>query len=226
MNELVWRNFSGIYLFICLADIVSITFFEHYSFLEFIFKPLIMLPIIGVAYKQLKTHFLYKTILFAFVFSWLGDVFLLGQAYSEWFFVAGLGSFLISHLLYSRYFLLSVNMKFNSQLSIKIIQLIIVFLIIGFYSLMYEGLADLKIPVLFYVVAIGLMGILAVNRNQLVNNKPFWFTTMGAFTFIVSDSIIGYSKFIGSIPFAHTFIMSLYCTAQYLIFKGICIVRK
>ena len=85
---------------------------------------------------------------------------------------------------------------------------------------MYPGLAELKIPVLFYVSTIGLMGILAVNRYQFVNSKSFYFTLIGAFAFILSDSLIGYSKFVCDIPYSHVLIMTFYCIAQYLILRG------
>ena len=169
-----------------------------------------MLSIIGFTYKYLKDFLFYKTILFAFVFSWLGDVFLLGQSSNDLFFVAGLVSFLISHLLYAAYFYKSVDKTWNKNPNVLLSQFLMILLVIGFYSLMYSGLGDLSIPVLFYVSAIGVMGILAVNRYNRVTNTSF----------ILSDCIIGYNKFVDPLPFAHTLIMLFYCLAQYLILKG------
>ena len=220
MKSSNWRNFTAIYIAICLADIIAIQYGQHYSYLELLCKPLIMLSIIGFTYKYLKEKFFYRIILFAFIFSWLGDVFLLGQSNHELFFVAGLASFLIAHLLYAVYFYKSTNNKWSRNKSIWATQIFLVLLVVMFYGLMYPGLGDLSIPVLFYVSAIGFMGILAVNRYKQVNSLSFWFVLFGAFAFILSDSIIGFTKFVNPIPFAHTLIMLFYCLAQYLILKG------
>jgi len=80
-------------------------------------------------------------------------------------------------------------------------------LVIAFYSLMYPGLGVLGIPVLFYVSAIGLMGVLAVNRYYICTNSSFWFILIGALSFILSDCIIGYTKFVDPLPFAHTHLL-------------------
>jgi len=220
MKSSHWRNFTAIYIAICLADIIAIQYGEQYSYMELLCKPLIMISIIGFTYKYLKEKPFYRIILFAFIFSWLGDVFLLGQSNHVLFFVAGLASFLISHLLYAAYFYKSVNKKWNQIKSILATQIFLVLLVVLFYGFMYPGLGELSFPVLFYVSAIGFMGILAVNRYKQVNSLSFWFVLLGAFSFILSDSLIGFNKFVNPIPFAHTLIMLFYCLAQYLILKG------
>ena len=188
--------------------------------MELLCKPLIMLSIIGFTYKYLREKTYYRIILFAFIFSWLGDVFLLGQSNHELFFVAGLASFLVAHILYAYYFYKSINKKWNQNKSIRVTQIFLLFLVVLFYMIMFPGLGELSLPVLFYVSAIGYMGILAVNRYKLVNSHSFWLVLLGAFSFILSDSLIGFTKFVNPIPFAHTLIMLFYCLAQYLILKG------
>ena len=220
MIALEFKNFSRLYLLICIVDIVVIQLSVQYNFLEFICKPLIMFSIIGFTRMYLKEFPFYKLILIAFIFSWFGDIFLLGQQYHTLFFVAGLASFLISHLMYAAYFYKSVNKTWNKNPKVLVSQFLMILLVIGFYRLMYPGLGDLSIPVLFYVSAIGLMGILAVNRYNKAINTSFWFVLMGALSFILSDCIIGYSKFVDPVPFASTLIMTFYCIAQYLILRG------
>ncbi|MDA0732553.1 MAG: lysoplasmalogenase [Bacteroidetes bacterium] len=220
MRALKFKNFSRLYLLICIVDIVVIQLSIQYSFLELICKPLIMLSIICFTRMYLKESPFYKLILIAFIFSWAGDIFLLGQLYHTLFFVAGLASFLISHILYASYFYKSSLNSLNTNKWVKGIQLLLFLYAIGFYSLMYPGLAELKTPVLFYVFTIGLMGILAVNRYKFVNSKSFNFTLIGAFSFILSDSLIGYSKFVGNIPYDRVLITIFYCLAQYLILRG------
>jgi uncharacterized membrane protein YhhN len=221
MDTKTWNKFSAAYFLICLLDILAIQM-SQYAYLELVFKPLIMLSIIGFTYLYLKSFNYYKWILFAFVFSWLGDVFLLGQSKHDLFFVAGLASFLIAHLLYAAYFMKSVNYIWNKSRVIRVLQFLLVLFVIAYYCLMYRGLLNLALPVLFYVSTIGAMAILALNRFSICSNNAFWFTFIGAMLFVLSDSIIGYNKFVEAIPYAHLYIMLLYCAAQYLILRGFC----
>lgn len=214
-----WKKFTGIYILICLLNIVVFNIAE-YAYLELLFKPLIMISILMYSFKNLRSYTFYNWVFTAFVFSWLGDVFLLGQGINDLFFVAGLASFLISHILYALYFYKSANHTWSKKPSILGLQFTICVLVAAFYSLMYPGLGDLSIPVLCYVSAIGFMGMLALNRFNKVNAKSFWFVLAGALFFILSDSIIGYNKFVNPLPFAHVYIMTFYCIAQYLILKG------
>ena len=126
MDTKTWNKFSAAYFLICLLDILAIQM-SQYAYLELVFKPLIMLSIIGFTYLYLKSFNFYKWILFAFVFSWLGDVFLLGQSKHDLFIIVGLASFLITHLLYSAYFMKSVNYIWNKSRVIRVLQFLLVF---------------------------------------------------------------------------------------------------
>ncbi len=214
-----WTKFTILYSLICIAHL-SIIQSVDCGDLNVYTKPLIMLSAIGFTRFYLKAYNYYKLIILAFVFSLFGDVFLLGQGLTDLFFIAGLVSFLITHILYASYFYKSANKSWNKNPIVLVSHFMMILLVIGFYSLMYPGLGDLSIPVLIYVLTIAAMGILAVNRFQLVNNKSFWFITLGAVAFIVSDSIIGYNKFVAPITNASFYIMLFYCLAQYLILKG------
>jgi hypothetical protein len=48
---------------------------------------------------------------------------------------------------------------------------------------------------------------------------------IGAFAFILSDSLIAYNKFIDEIPFANSLTMLFYCIAQYMILRGFIALR-
>jgi uncharacterized membrane protein YhhN len=70
------------------------------------------------------------------------------------------------------------------------------------------------------------MGVTALGRYARVNMDAFSYTVIGAFVFILSDSIIGYNKFVHEIPFADSLIMIFYCTAQYMILKGFVVLES
>jgi len=214
-----WTKFTILYSLICIAHL-SIIQSVDCGDLNVYTKPLIMLSAIGFTRFYLKAYNYYKLIILAFVFSLFGDVFLLWQSISDIFFVAGLASFLIAHLLYAFYFYKSSAKTWTKNRTLIIIQFLMFLLVIGYYSLMYPGLGDLSIPVLFYVSTIGAMGILALNRYLQVSSKSFWYIFIGALSFILSDSIIGFNKFVDPITNASFYIMLFYCLAQYLILKG------
>ena len=214
-----WNKFTLVYTFICIIHLLVIQSVD-YAYLNVFTKPLIMLSIIVLTIQFLKQYKHYKLILLSFVASLFGDVFLLWQARSDLFFLAGLASFLIAHLLYANYFYKSSNKTWNKNPKALVSQFLMILLVIGFYSLIYPGLVDLSIPVLFYVSTIGVMGILALNRYSHCNNASFWYILIGALSFIVSDSLIGFNKFVEPIANASVYIMLFYCLAQYLILKG------
>lgn len=220
LGSKVWRWFSWVYFIICSADILALNIsIESYD-LHMIFKPLIMPTIIYFLIRFLSRRKFYKLILIAFVFSWLGDILLLGQSIGELFFVGGLSAFLIAHILYIFYFKKSSSIKSVKHQGIYFLQIATVFIAVSFYLLMFTSLGELWVPVLIYVAAIGLMGVTALERYGRVNMDAFSYTVIGAFVFILSDSIIGYDKFVASIPFAQSLIMTFYCYAQFMILKG------
>lgn len=216
----VWKLFTCIFFVVSLADIIAMNIdVEIYDF-HMIFKPLIMPSAIYFLIRYLSHLKFYKTMLLAFLFAWLGDILLLGQEIDELFFIGGLAAFLFSHIAYIYYFKKSAYRKLRSYKGIAVLQFLMVLIALSFYLLMYSNLGEIWLPVLFYVTAIGLMGVTALGRYARVNMDAFSYTVIGAFVFILSDSIIGYNKFVNPIPFADSMIMIFYCTAQYMILKG------
>lgn len=215
-----WSVFTWVYFLISLADIVAMNVhIELYDF-HMIFKPLIMPCAIYFLIRYLSHFKFYKTILVAFLFAWLGDILLLGQEIDELFFVGGLAAFLLAHLAYIIYFKKSSYGNMVKNQGVTLLQIGTVFIASSFYFLMYANLGELWVPVLLYVATIGLMGVTALGRYGRVHIDAFSYTVIGAFVFILSDSIIGYNKFVAPIPFAESMIMIFYCYAQYMILKG------
>ena len=66
--------------------------------LRFITKPLLMPVLIFYFYSSVKFSFnkLHKIMIAALVFSWMGDMFLMFVRFNEFFFLAGLASFLLN----------------------------------------------------------------------------------------------------------------------------------
>lgn len=197
------------------------------STLHFIAKPLLM-PILAVVFYQYTRHSfdsIHKKILIALFFSWMGDVFLMFVFKNELFFLAGLGSFLVAHIIYIIVFR-EIQLKENTAILPQkwwiLLPLIAYFIMLvsSFFSLMPM---DMKVPVAVYSLTIAMMVVMAINRYGRVNDKSFSMVLAGALLFMFSDSIIAVNKFLfqDQMPYAGVAIMLLYCVGQFYIVKGI-----
>lgn len=201
-------NFKSISIAYFILLVIEIWLSENQIKLGiYITKPLLMpfLMFLGMRH-QLKNKILYLALFFSF----LGDVFLMFD--KEIFFLLGLGSFLLAQLSYIKLFGLHKNLK------------IIPSLIFAVYSVTYISILKpalpngMLIPVVLYCISLTLMGISALNRNILT--KGYFAVLIGAILFIISDSIIAYTKFLNPIAFSSFWVMSTYGIAQWLIVKG------
>lgn len=226
LKSSAWTLFTWVYFVLVLADIIALNIYVEAFDLHIIFKPLIMISALYFLINYLKHKHCYKWVLAAFLFSWLGDVLLLGQGIDNSFFVGGLSAFLLAHIAYIVYFRKSAYKKAIGHRGIAVLQIAVVFAAGCLYLLMYPNLGALWLPVLLYVITIAMMGIAACARYARVALDTFSYTAIGAFIFILSDSLIGYHKFVFEIPFVDTFIMLFYSVAQYLILKGFVVYQK
>lgn len=166
-----------------------------------------------------KVNRFHSLILIALVFSWIGDITLQLTQFHESFFLVGLGSFLITQLIYLVAFIITPGK--NSLFFRKIYLLVPVALYgWGILCLLSEGLGDMKLPVTIYTVVILGMLLAAANREKKVNRQSFLLVLAGAILFVLSDSLIAINKFAQPFELARIAIMSSYITAQYLIVIG------
>lgn len=187
-------------------------------------KPLLMPILAWWFYLETKkdTSLFRKLILAALFFSWGGDTFLMFvESRGEHFFLLGLGSFLITHILYTAAFLKIVpwNKGFLSKHKWVPIPFLIFFS--GFLTFLLPDVeAQMKIPVAVYSLVIIIMVLAAFNWNTVERQNTFHLIFFGALIFMCSDAIIALNKFKSSIPQSHFWIMSLYLLGQYLIVRG------
>jgi uncharacterized membrane protein YhhN len=227
LKSKAWMIFTWVFFTLSAVNIIALNIpveqgvftSQNYLF-NVLTKPLIMASALYYLMKYLTHQEFYNWLLVAFLYSLLGDVLLMGQGINELFFVGGLGAFCIAQGAYIVYFYRSAGSWYGPNRSIRILQGVVVLFSIGLYSLMLPNLGVLWIPVLLYLTIIASMGIVALGRLGRVNFNTFTYTTIGAFSFILSGSIIGYNKFVDEIPFAGSLIMVFYCFAQYMILKG------
>ncbi len=220
------RGLTMVYALIALVEI-SAEFFDAAN-IRYSTKPFLM-PILIAAYIQSvgKLNSIDKTLITAFFFSWIGDVALMLVSTNENFFLAGLGGFLITHVLYIYAF---VKIADQNTPLLKSKPLVAAPLVAYFVALIFWIFppipTEMKAPVLVYSLTIALMVLTAMNNFGRVPRATFLNCFTGAMLFMLSDSIIAINKFVQPIAYAGVFIMVLYISAQYFIAKGFVALKK
>jgi uncharacterized membrane protein YhhN len=148
-------------------------------------------------------------LLMALLCSTCGDILLAIENDSDRFFIFGLTSFLIAHL----FFIASFKPLIKQNLAY-----IPIYLVIGvtLFSLMAENLNALFIPVLVYMLVLLTMAV-----GTLLSSRSNKWMIIGGVCFVISDSLIGLTKFYIEIPQSHLWIMVTYYFAQYCLVNGL-----
>jgi uncharacterized membrane protein YhhN len=227
------------WLLYILAFFTLLNLYANYNYdftLELASKPF-LIPLLGI-YFYLNTREIlqeYKKslvnfILVALSLAWIGDVLLLFQSYNPLFFMLGLGSFLISHILYILTFKKSLQNKElgeTKKILFHAIPFVGTFILMFIY--LYEWLDAVMIfAVPIYMLVIITMAFMAMERTGKVLKASAEYVWFGAFLFMVSDSLLAIDIFVKTIniPFAPVFVMLTYVAAQTLIVYGMMIQIK
>lgn len=194
--------------------------------LRFITKPLLMPLLIAWYFLETKGRrtAVHVIMMVGFVFSCAGDVFLMSEEY----FLPGLVSFLITHLLYIISFRKEINatrapgekLLLHKKPFLLIPLVGVAALLVG---LVYNRIEPaMRIPVIVYSTVITVMVTWAINRHGKVSQQSWQLVLVGALVFMLSDSLIALNKFYfnGTLFQASFFIMLTYITGQFLIAKG------
>ena len=183
----------------------------------YIFKPLTMVFILLIAIQGQATSPFYKFMIIAgLVFSLAGDVFLMLPSDR---FVAGLVAFLMAHLFYIA--------AFASEISALIWWPLVPVVIYGIVicTILAPSLGKLKLPVLAYIAVIMIMAWLAWERWSQTGQSGALLASVGAISFVISDTILALNRFRGAFKPARALNLTTYFVAQWLIASsvgGIC----
>ena len=212
-------RFPIIFFTLLLGDLLARHFQTELPYLEYLFKPALMLSLGIYFYKQssgLTQNKTDKYVLAAIFFSWLGDVLLM----SESKFILGLVAFLIAHIFYIIVFLAD-NKGFVFLKKDRIAFALLIFAYgLGLVGYLLPYLGSLTIPVTVYAATILIMLLTALNRWKNVGLDSFQWILTGAVLFVISDSILAVNKFATALPMASFLIMLTYGIGQYLIICG------
>jgi uncharacterized membrane protein YhhN len=194
------RLLIGLLVLIFILDLSIIGFSLDNSW-RFYTKPLLV-PIL-ILYYCIHNQKLNWLFIGGLVMSFFGDLFLMFKGG----FIAGLSSFLITHVLY----IITFKAYFQKK-NLYTIPLIGLF-VIGLYGFLYPQLAAMKIPVLAYAVTIGTMLYVALGTTDKL-------LLLGATLFVISDSILAINLFYKHSTIGSLTVMFTYVLAQYALVLG------
>ena len=209
------KNNTLVFITLAISFILS-TLLKPYPF-SWAVKMLPIFLLIAITWQHSKQLIVQQKstsvrfFIFGLLFSSCGD-FLLDYNQQDWF-IFGLAAFFIAHLCY----LISLKPFNNVHIADKKPLILIAY--IGFGALMFmlfiNGLAELFIPVLAYMVVLLLMALATVFSHR----SNLWLV-LGGISFVLSDSLIGFDKFNSTIVQNQLWVMATYYFAQFALVKG------
>lgn len=186
----------------------------------YVFKPALMVSLFLWAYfsPDLRPVKAKGVFLAGMVFACAGDTFLM---FSDDWFMPGLGAFLVMQWLYSWVFYQESSFAPTSGYFWGILAVLLL-IVVGLSFTILSALTDpvLSGAVTIYSVSIATMVLLACFRKGNVPSVSFRLVTLGAFLFLVSDSLLAVNKFVLPVSNSTFWVMSTYATAQYCIVVG------
>jgi len=213
------RIFIFVFYFVAVLEIL-IQVFNWQEFNLFV-KPLIVISLAAFYFQNSESK--NRLFVLALFFCWLGDVFLLFDHLNELYFLGGLGSFLIAHVLLI--FLYgkiknAVGKGFNGPQKARV-SFPVILAGTGLISILYPTLGALKIPVIIYATALMIMVLQSIYRYGFTTPKSFWNVCVGALFFMLSDSLLALNKFHQPISNAGVLVIATYMAALYFIVQGV-----
>jgi len=179
--------------------------------LETVFKPLTMVFIILIALLDddpLSTRY-QVLIALGLLASLVGDVFLIGDTPRR--FLYGLLSFTAAHLLY----IIAFTVEGGTAPLIYIVPFILYGVV--FIIWLWPSLGVMRGPALLYVGVILIMAWQAANRFLGPRLDGSLLAMIGAYLFVLSDSVLAVERFRGGWRSAPFWVLSTYFAAQALI---------
>lgn len=180
--------------------------------LVYLTKPLclILLMLASIMNREKLSQF-FPTFFLALFFSLLGDIFLMlpGDV-----FIPGLLAFLTAHVFFIVCFF---GLDKEEPAVINLVFLI------GYAALVVPRVlaasGSLKVPVFAYMLCLLAMAQVASSRASS-RKRGSGMLVWGAWLFVLSDSLLGWDKFVGTIPFRDVLVLGSYFLAQLLLFLG------
>ena len=174
-----------------------------------VLKPLTTVLIIALAFLSVtgnnKTYS--RRLITALGFCLLGDVFLLQEQY----FLFGLVSFLVAHLIFI-YAFSSVYGFYKNVVPL----LILVLVCTPYFLYLLPGLHNLTLPVSIYMMALLIMNWQAIGLFRRNRQQGYFLIAIGSLLFTLSDSMLAFAKFLQGFMFSDGLILGTYWAAIFI----------
>lgn len=201
-----------VFLLASIMDIIGIVF--SVPILIYIFKPLIILSLLFLYVFSLPKRL--KWYVMALELCFFGDVFLMFSG--ELFFMAGLVSFLVAHILFIKIVINRIKEVNFLKGLFSAIPFLAVFGLLIFT--LKDALHEMLWPVIIYGLTIATFGTVSLLDFLNTKSKKSLLMLSGAVVFMISDSLLAINKFYNPAHVLEVIIMSTYVLAQYFIFRS------
>ncbi len=200
-----------LFIFVSVGDLIAISL--SMDGLRYVFKPLILLFLFF--YYLTKKNTFNRIYFIGLLFSFIGDIFLLGEGKVA--FISGLGAFLFAHVFYS---IMLVPKIQKPSMSHILFSGAIYGLIIGnLLYLLQDSLGEMQMPVTIYALVIGVFGTLSYIYFLQQRTKNSLLLVCAVMVFMISDAIIALDTFYLKQENLGLSVMLTYVIAQFLILK-------
>lgn len=201
-----------LFFIVSIGDVLSVIYQNKIA--EMFFKPLLM--ILLIFYYLFSVSKINRWLVVGLFFSFLGDVFLLNQ---EKYFVFGVASFLVTHVLYIKALFSYIKVKSF----IKIIALSLPFLLyfVSIMSIISSNLREMFYPVLEYGIVISVFGGVTLVLFLEEKSKANLLLLLSSISLALSDSFILLNLYHNYSKKLDFFVILLYILSQYLIVSGV-----
>ncbi len=214
---------GGIVLALFCSTMDWLVVFTQKARLKYITKPLVM--VILFLWLYLETNFRGFSLFFGFgiVFSLAGDIWLMLPGR---FFLAGLFSFLLAHVSYIvglNQTPLPFSLPSLAVVTLVVLAAISLFCKIRFGFMRMIGTLRARFPLALY--GLGLIVMLLSGVSTLFRDawdlSAAWMVTIGALLFFVSDSLLGFDRFVKPFHNARLLVRITYHLGQIILIAGI-----
>ena len=201
------------------TQLFDVTMFQTIT--KLILLPFLLLIILTQEVSSIQAK--EKTlVIFALIFSWIGDALLT----FENLFIPGMIAFLMTHIFNIFFFNKVHSIKNKKDLRFYLVTAVMVVFCGLVYYRLKDTLGALVVPIVIYMIVIAFSCIMTINaslnQNATMIAKLFW--TPGMYFFIASDSVLAFNKFLWSAhepkPHIGLVTMATYGIAQLLLVKG------
>ena len=228
------RSFLSAYVLLGVLNVVSLVTgnSDGAALTKPLLMPLLACWLIVEARRQWPMPL--RWLLAALVFSWFGDLLLMGT--SDLAFGLGMGAFLVAQVLLVAAFTSVRGVRFRRNIiqfsaeparglveQKRLLLLAFAAYFVVFLSILWPTAGAFRIPAAVYGIAILAMAASALNLVGRVPSKAAWVTFAGAGLFVISDSLIALEAF-GPLEASNlhsALVMFTYVTAQGLIAVGL-----